>query len=51
MASDELAVTTCYLEHLTDDDLALLCDPYGSGAASSDYRSFVRGRAGASKAF
>ncbi len=46
MASDELAVTTCYLEHLTDDDLALLCDPYGSGAASSDYRRFVRGRRG-----
>jgi hypothetical protein len=46
MASDERAVTTCYLEHLTDDDLAFLCDPYRSTYGDTDYRSFVRARRG-----
>ncbi len=45
MASDEMAVTTCYLEHLTDEDLAYLCAPYGNGEAG-DYRSLVRSRRG-----
>jgi hypothetical protein len=48
MASDELAVTTCYLEHLTDEDLAFLCAPYGNGAGAGvgDYRGLVRARRG-----
>jgi hypothetical protein len=46
MAPDELAVTTCYLEHLTDEDLAFLCDPYGKESPSGDQRSLVRARRG-----
>ena len=46
MGSDDYAVTTCYLEHLTDEDLAFLLDPYGRGGASGDYRSVVRARRG-----
>jgi hypothetical protein len=46
MASDELAVTTCYLEHLTDEDLAFLFDPFRRGEAGGEYRSLVRGRRG-----
>ena len=46
MAPDELAVTTCYLEHLTDDDLAFLRDPYDRESATDDPRSFVRARRG-----
>ncbi len=46
MAPDELAVTTCYLEHLTDEDLAFLRDPYGREGAGGDHRAFVRARRG-----
>jgi hypothetical protein len=46
MAPDELAVTTCYLEHLTDDDLAFLRDPYDRESATDDPWSFVRARRG-----
>jgi hypothetical protein len=46
MASDELAVTACYLEHLTDEDVAFLYAPYGDGGEAGDYRSLVRARRG-----
>jgi hypothetical protein len=46
MGSDDYAVTTCYLEHLTDDDLAFLCDPFGKGDVRGDHRSVVRARRG-----
>ncbi len=46
MASDELAVTSCYLDHLTDGDLAVLCGPYHDGGDNVDYRSLVRARRG-----
>jgi hypothetical protein len=46
MAADEFAVTTCYLEHLTDDDLGFLHDPHRNSVGSVDYRSLVRARRG-----
>jgi hypothetical protein len=46
MSSDDFAVTACYLEHLTDGDLAFLCDPYGKGDVDGDPGSLVRGRRG-----
>ena len=46
MASDELAVTSCYLDHLTDGDLAVLCGPYHESGDNVDYRSLVRARRG-----
>jgi hypothetical protein len=51
MASDDAAVTTSYLEHLTDEDLAFLCHPdLGSRSANDgsteDFRALVRGRRG-----
>ena len=53
MASDELDVTTSYLEHFTDEDFAFLFDPYRRGVASGDYnyRSLVRGRRGGVEGF
>ncbi len=42
MADDEFAVTTCYLEHLTDDDLAFLHDPHRHSVGNAEYRSSVR---------
>lgn len=46
MGPDALTVTNCYLEHLTDRDVAFLCDPYGTGQSRGDYRSLVRARRG-----
>ena len=49
MTADEFAVTTCYLEHLTDDDLAFLHDPHRRRDGNVDYRSLVRAGGAASK--
>ena len=46
MTADEFAVTTCYLEHLTDDDLAFLHDPHRHSDGNVDYRRLVRARRG-----
>jgi hypothetical protein len=46
MAEYEPAVTACYLDHLTDDDLAFLCDPFGRVGADLDKRAFVRAQRG-----
>jgi hypothetical protein len=46
MTADEFAVTTCYLEHLTDNDLAFLHDPHRRSDSNLDYRSWVRARRG-----
>jgi hypothetical protein len=41
MTEYEPAVTACYLDHLTDADLAFLCDPFGRAGAGPDQRAFV----------
>jgi hypothetical protein len=46
MGADEPAVTACYLEHLTDEDLAFVCDPHDGDGGGGDYRNFVRARRG-----
>jgi hypothetical protein len=51
MASDDVAVTTSYLEHLTDEDLAFLCQPdrppgSAAGGSPDDFRALVRSRRG-----
>ena len=51
MASDDAAVTTSYLEHLTNEDLAFLCQPNrppgsAGGGSTDDFRALVRSRRG-----
>ena len=46
MASDDSAVTSAYLEHLTDEDLALLCRSDRAWGATGDNRALVRRRRG-----
>jgi hypothetical protein len=51
MAFDDVAVTTSYLEHLTDGDLAFLCQRdrgalSAHGGSTDDLRALVRGRRG-----
>jgi hypothetical protein len=46
MDLDDVALTASYLEHLTDDDLALLCRPDLGAASRGDYRRWVGARRG-----
>ena len=51
MPSDDVAVTASYLDHLTDQDLAFLCQPdrppgSADGASTDDFRALVRSRRG-----
>jgi hypothetical protein len=46
MDLDDVALTASYLEHLTDDDLAVLCRSELGRASSGEYRRWVGARRG-----